>query len=273
MIARAVCGFVSYSLLYISYRLIPYADACTIFAATPVFVIVIAFLFLSESCGLLQVILLIITMPGVTLISRPTILFPDPEQEESAEWHVSGSMVALAATVVYSGVYIFLRTLMETPSPVILNAFGVISVALGIPSLFLVHIVTHADSFLSDQPTVPTTLGDCAWLLANGLCGSLAQGCLTLALKLEEAGIVSLVYNSEIVMVFLLQAACLPLEQISWTSGIGAILVMAAVAVSIASRWLTDHPSAADKWPSWLRCLFPVMTADIDEHDAETSTQ
>ena len=52
MIARAVCGFVSYSLLYISYRLIPYADACTIFAATPVFVIVIAFLFLGESCGL-----------------------------------------------------------------------------------------------------------------------------------------------------------------------------------------------------------------------------
>ena len=73
------------------------------------------------------------------------------------------------------------------------------------------------------------TLG---YLVANGICGVLGQFCLTVALKVEEAGLVSLARTVDIVMAFVFQIIGLPEEEVDWTSILGAVIVCTAVSLS-----------------------------------------
>jgi drug/metabolite transporter (DMT)-like permease len=75
VLLRGVSGFFSFGLLYVAYRMIPLADASTIVFSAPIFTLIFAWLVLREECGLFQTFILIFTMAGVVLISRPSFLF------------------------------------------------------------------------------------------------------------------------------------------------------------------------------------------------------
>jgi drug/metabolite transporter (DMT)-like permease len=59
---------------FYAFQYLPVGDAIVISSCSPVFVTLIAHLFLGEKCGFFPVIAAILTMVGVGVISRPTLL-------------------------------------------------------------------------------------------------------------------------------------------------------------------------------------------------------
>lgn len=85
-----------------------------------------------------------------------------------------------------------IRKLQKTPSTVVISAFSIASIICGIVTLAILGTVAaHHDVH---DITLPSdwTPQEWAWLVGNGLCGVFGQLFLTLALKVEEAGLVSL---------------------------------------------------------------------------------
>lgn len=88
----------------------------------------------------------------------------------------------------------------------------------------------------------PEGVKDYAIIMAISVLGLLGQFFFTLALKIEQAGIISLTRTIDIVMAFVLQAIFLN-ETTDWTSILGAILVCLCV-VAVGVKKLFKAPEA-----------------------------
>lgn len=264
---RGFIGFIYASLMYTSYRFIPLADASTIIFSAPVYVTIIACIFLKETCAVSQVVGVVITITGALLVSRPTFIFPvdieTPIDEKLINWklinetlisgtpfnqtliesdpikdRVIGCSMAFCGAIGSAIVIIMIRKMPQTPSVVVINAYSFITVIGGIVYLTIIENC-FPNSFFASGIGFPADPTDYLWLFANGLCGVAGQVTLTVSLKLEEAGIVSLARTFEIVTAFVFQAAFLKNESIVWTSYLGAILIIIAVAL-IAVKKILD---------------------------------
>lgn len=80
-------------------------------------------------------------------------------------------------------------------------------------------------------------------VLAIGICAIFGQLLLTLALKVEEAGVVALMRTIDIVLAFLLQATFLA-TPIRWTSVLGALIVCVGVAAGALRKHFTHETEA-----------------------------
>ena len=72
---RGLFGFLSFSMAYYAFSLIPLADASTIVFSAPVYVSIFACVLIGEKCGAFQVVTITVTIIGVVLISKPTFIF------------------------------------------------------------------------------------------------------------------------------------------------------------------------------------------------------
>lgn len=242
---RGVSGFFSFGLLYVAFRMIPLADAATIVFSAPVFVLLFAWLVLKEECGFFQTFILMFTLLGVVLISRPTFIFGvcDGEEEDS-RMRIEGTIVAVVASIFTALNFILIRKLPKTPAAVIINAFSIIAICCGIFSLLVIrNLVPGQAGFIGQNVYAPTSMHEIGCLIGNGVCGVLGQFCLTVALKVEEAGLVSLARTIDIVMAFVFQIIWLPEEEVNWTSILGAVIVCSAVCLSAIKKWLSQRPA------------------------------
>ena len=73
-------------------------------------------------------------------------------------------------------------------------------------------------------------------LILNATCGVFAQLLITLALKVEEAGTISLARSVDILLSFIVQATLLKNEQIYWTSILGAFIIGLGVTLSALNK-------------------------------------
>ena len=275
LLMRGVTAFFTFTLMYSSFQLMPFADASTIVYAAPVFVLVIACLFLGEECGVFQVFVLILTLAGVMLIARPTFLFPDDDarcdghhgnnsQPVPLSKRLQGTLLAVPASLSAACTFVVIRKLQQAPAVVVVNAASAVGLVIAMPVLAIVYyLIPDVVGFLSRDVYMPTSMHDLSWLLVNGCCAVAAQLLLTLALKLEGAGQVSLVRTMDIVLAFVLQLVWLPQDAVPWTSVLGAVLVTASVGLTTLRRWLKDRP---DKWP----LLWLILSCDCsDRHESE----
>lgn len=239
---RGVSGYFSFGLLYVAYRMIPLADASTIVFSAPVFVVIFAWLVLKEECGLFQTVILIITLIGVVLISRPTFIFGGRDEEEGT-LRIEGTIVAVIASLFTAMNFIVIRKLPKTPAAVIINAFSVIAITFGILTLVITrNLVPGKGGLLGEMVYAPSSLHEIGCLVGNGVCGVLGQFCLTVALKVEEAGLVSLARTIDIVLAFVFQVIWLPEEVVEWTSVLGAVIVSSAVCLTAFKKWMSQRP-------------------------------
>ena len=241
---RGVFGFLDIGLSYVAYRMIPFADASTIIFSAPVYVSVFACIILKEECGIFQIFIIGMTIGGVLLISKPTFLFGmDPESVVGVDLRMGGTIVAVTASLCASLTYVIMRRLQKTPAAVVINCFSVVSIIMGISVLAIIrNFFKEEAGTLSEGVGVPETWQEILWVIANGLCAVLGQLCVTVALKIEEAGLVSLARTIDIVMAFIFQVAFLHNEVIHWTSIVGAVIVCFGVCVSTLRRWLRGKP-------------------------------
>lgn len=203
-----------------------------------VFVAIFARLFLKEPCGLFNVLTVVLTLIGVILITRPSFLFVDgvhslvDEESIDSSYTVTvwGPVAALSATLFGANAYVLLRALKSVHFAVIMSNFG----AFGVIYSILIGL----------------WLGGMCWplcgtermlVVALAIFSFFGQILLTLALKLEQAGPVSIGRSCDIVFAFIWQVVFFK-ERPNGYSIIGAILVTSSVIWTGLRKWLISLP-------------------------------
>ena len=266
---QGVFGCLDMILSYVAYRMIPFADASTIIFSAPVYVSVIACIFLKEECGIFQTFTIGVTIGGVLLISKPTFLFGvDPESVVGVDLRMEGIIVAVMSSLGASVTFVMIRTLQKTPAAVVINWFSGVSIIMGISVLAIIcNFFEEEAGTLSEGVGVPETWQEILWVIANGLSAVLGQLCMTVSLKIEEAGLVSLARTISIVMAFIYQVAFLHNEVIHWTSIVGAVVVCFGVCVSTLRRWLRGKPGKCNIL--WLILNCGIRRQEDEEENLE----
>ena len=230
MFERCVFGFICFVLQYYSLEYIDFSDNQSIIFASPALVSLFGCLLLNESCGLTQIITMIITFCGVFLVCRPVSIFGEKglEDQFTPEQRMTGIILSILACVTLSYCMIGMRKLKKTSTSAQNASYSIFCIFAG-------SLVLNAFS-LSTQTVIRTPEGVRGWtlILINGLCGVCGQACLAAALRVEEAGLVSIMRTFDIVMAFIYQGLFLPQQPIHWTSILGAVLISSGcIVVSI----------------------------------------
>ncbi|KAI1286147.1 Solute carrier family 35 member G1 [Halotydeus destructor] len=237
---RSFFGFIAYVTSFTAVQLIPFGDAVAIVFSAPVYVSIFACLLLGEAFGIVQFVFMAITMSGIMFISKPTFIFGSKMGDNI--YPPDGYVLAFAASISITLTYVNMRKLQKTPSSVVLAWFSFLSAILGVISLAVLHFA------LGKTVKCPTHFSSSEWLylVGNGLCGVASQLCLTLALKVEEAGLVSLTRCSDIVLGYVFQVIFLT-EKLQWTSILGAAIVLLGVALTCIRKIILQRKTNKER--------------------------
>jgi drug/metabolite transporter (DMT)-like permease len=164
---RMAIGLTGMMLNFLSYILLPPAEAATIGFTMPIFGTILSALVLREATGMHRWAAVLIGFAGVLVMVRP----------DAGHFPMQGVAVAITAALVTASVSLVLRELGRTESAgVVVFWFTLLSmVPLGIAMPFYA------------QAHDATTWG---WLLAIGMVGGVAQICLTAALRWGPVSVV-----------------------------------------------------------------------------------
>jgi drug/metabolite transporter (DMT)-like permease len=171
LLVRGLLGYAGLSCFFYALVHLPLAEATVIQYTNPVFTALLAALFLAERIRPRDLALVLVSLGGVALMTRPAFLFGGAE----AGLDPVAVAVALAGAVFSAGAYVTVRRLGRTEDPVVIVFyFALIATAGSIP-------LTAMD------PVLPL-----AWewvaLVAIGIVTQVAQVFMTRGLREEPAG-------------------------------------------------------------------------------------
>ncbi len=165
--SRMMLGLTGMLLNFLSYILLPPAEAATIGFTMPIFGTILSALILREATGIHRWAAVLVGFVGVLVIVRP----------DAGHFPIQGVAVAIAAALVTASVSLVLRELGRTESAgVVVFWFTILSM---IPLGIAMPFVAQAHDALT-------------WglLLVIGLFGGIAQLCLTAALRWAPVSVV-----------------------------------------------------------------------------------
>jgi drug/metabolite transporter (DMT)-like permease len=202
--SRMMLGLTGMLLNFLSYILLPPAEAATIGFTMPIFGTILSALILREATGVHRWSAVLIGFVGVLVMIRP----------DAGHFPVQGVVVAIAAALVTASVSLVLRELGRTEAAgVVVFWFTALSmIPLGIAMPFVA------------QAHDATTWG---LLLTIGLFGGIAQLCLTAALRWGPVSVVLPMDYSAIIWTTLLGVA-IGEDWPMATTWIGATLIVAS---------------------------------------------
>lgn len=217
LLLRAVLGYGALSCFFYALIHLPLADATVIQYTNPVFTALLAAFLLGERLRPREVGLVLVSLLGVVLMTRPGFLFGGLEQRLDPV----ATAIALLGAVLSAGAYVAVRKLGETEDPlVIVFYFAAVSTIGAVP-------------FTAAEAVMPTPL---EWLALAGIgvVTQVAQVMMTKGLRLEAAGRAMAVGYMQIVfaaawgMIFFLEFPD------AW--GIGGALLIVLGTLGIARR-------------------------------------
>ncbi|KAI1286137.1 Solute carrier family 35 member G1 [Halotydeus destructor] len=238
LLVSGIFGCLSYLAGYTAFKLIPLGDATAIIFSAPVYVSLFACLLLSEAFGVSHCSLMFITLSGIVLISKPTFIFGI--DADDVVHGLEGYLLAFFAAVTLALSFVYTRKIQKTSSDAATVWFSGVIIVLSAIYLAVLNL-SFGQSFKS-----PTEFSTHEWLLlmVNGVGGAFSQLCLTLALKIEEAGVVSLTRCDNIVLAYILQVLFLS-EAVHWTSMLGAAIVLSGVALTCIRKIIVQRRDTA----------------------------
>jgi len=180
LLLRGVLGFGALSCFYYAVVHLPLADATVIHFMNPVFTAFIAAAWLREHMGLREALLVVASLGGVVVVSRPAFLFGG-----GGALPLFPVLVGLCGAVLSAGAYVAVRRLRAEPPMLIVFYFATVCTVLSLPML-----VAH-----SQVPTATMAL----ILLGVGVTTHLGQVFVTWGFRLERAGRASAVGYLQIV--------------------------------------------------------------------------
>lgn len=220
VIGRALLGSTSITLSYYALKLIPLGDATTIRFSLPIWVLIIGYFVLGESCSFYKIGAVVVSIAGVILIAKPddvlyiinevaagafnVTLGPAFQPEDTnlvEELNVDGvsrfqgCMLALTSSVLLAMSMVALRLCRKTPAEITVLWLSIFSVTTGTITLLGIGQWRLPDNWL-----------DVLYILLNGLLGSVGQWCITAASKVEQSGVVSLARTLDIQIAFMYSA-------------------------------------------------------------------
>lgn len=230
LIFRGLVGATSLFLRFYAFRHLPIADASVIVFSIPVFVAVMARIFLKEPCGYFHAFSVFLTLVGIVLITKLPVLLAHHLSSYNM-YHIYGVLAALGSTIFGASVYVVIRKMTGVHHSVIMFNFGWVAI-----------IETSILTAITGTFTAPSCgLGQ--WLvILLGIFSFLGQTLLTLALKQEHAGPVAIVRAAtDIILAFIWQV---------WFFGeipdvysiSGAILVSSCVVLISIRKWVMSLP-------------------------------
>jgi drug/metabolite transporter (DMT)-like permease len=171
LLLRGVLGYGALSCFFYALVHLPLAEATVIQYTNPVFTALLAVIFLSETMRPRHVALVLLSLGGVVLMTRPAFLFGGVEQSLDPV----AVTVALVGAVLSAGAYVTVRRLGRTEDPVVIVFyFALVATAGSIP-------------LTAVNPVLPT-----AWewlgLAGIGVVTQTAQVLMTKGLRAERAG-------------------------------------------------------------------------------------
>jgi len=259
LLARSVMGASNLIIHFYGLKHMPMADVNMISAASPIWVVIFARLFLKEPLLVFDVCNIIVTLLGILFIIRPPFIFGyDPSFSVDGQYYLAGGIVFAGSVILQSNVYILLRMLKNIHFSVTLLVFGVVGVLES-----LVFAI-----FLGDL-CFPSCGTERYSMIAIGLLSFLAQILLTVSLQLEEAGKVSIMRKSgDILFAFLFQIFLFNELPGLW-SIVGALLVTAAVLVSSAKKIVDGLSPSHSLKTKYLKCFYtqPDIQNDNNHED------
>ncbi|XP_025018123.1 solute carrier family 35 member G1-like isoform X1 [Tetranychus urticae] len=221
LLGRAISGAVNQGCWYTSVRLISLTDSSAVYYSAPVFVALLAYIFLKEPFGFFEVISIVVTIAGVITISKPSFIPIFGNQTESLKGeHMEGLLYALGGALTFACSNIFLRKLQKTSTEITSFWFSMACIILGVIT------VAWSETF-----TLPRGFFEWFIILASGISGVLGNICFVTALKIEKAGPVSVAQTCNIVIVLIYQIAFFK-EPPSANTFIGAFLIASSVAMT-----------------------------------------
>ncbi|KAH9421937.1 hypothetical protein DERP_002227 [Dermatophagoides pteronyssinus] len=253
---RAIFGAIAAITIYMSYRLIPLADASTIQFSAPVLVFVLAYFILGEPMTCCHILIGFVALIGVVFVSKPKFIlqFFDPSILEKVNYQ--GILLAIVAAISTAFSMIMLRKLKQTPVHIVVLWFSTVTIVSAFSTL----------PFISEF-ILPQDLRSWLWLLAIGFCGIGDQLFMTLAFKYESAGIVSVSRTMTIVLAFIWDTVILDVI-VHWTSILGSILVIFSVIMLAIIRSVDDQNGIFKILWSYICCCSKRNYTD-DESESE----
>ncbi len=233
LMARGLVGFTALSAFFYALTHLPLADATVIHYTNPVFTAVLAAVFLSEGIRARDLGMILLSLAGVVLLTRPGFLFGG----------LPGRLDPVAVGVGFGGAlgsacaYVLVRKLVRTEEPlVIVFWFASIATLASIPFTLGRGVV----------PTGPEWLA----LAGIGVSTQVAQVFLTKGLREERAGRATAVAYMQIVFAAAWGALFFSEYPDLW--GVGGALLIVAGTAGIARSPVVTPESAQDRGPALL---------------------
>lgn len=210
-------------------------DSTVIIFSTPIFVAIFSRVFLGERCGLFNFITIGITVVGIIFVAKPPSLF-DEEASSGTTSDAPASyanyflavIAALFSAIFTANAMILIRMLRELHHSVVICNFGIFASAL----TFVLLVLTGGWC----MPKCENRF----LVLVLAVFSFLGQVLLTISLRIEEAGIVSISRSTTIVFAFIWQIILF--NQIPCFSSIfGALLIVFAVGLNALKKWALSN--------------------------------
>ena len=223
-VLRNVVHFTGQNLWFYALTMIPLAQVFALEFTTPLWVIVLAALFLGERLTGAKAVAGALGFVGVLFVARPDFAAIDP-----------GVVAALLSAVFFATTSVLTKALTGVESIVsILFWLTLMQLGLGI-----VAGGWDGDLALPTAATLP-------WLALIGVCGLCAHFCLTSALSLTPAGIVAPMDFARLPVIFVIGWVWYD-EPVALSLGLGAALIIAGILINlragnrVAAQQAQDH--------------------------------
>lgn len=206
-----VMTFIGFS----AFKYIPPVDANALYNAHPAMMMIVAYLFLKESCSFFKALLILAIVASITLICQPEFLFGSTSDDLDPGDRIIGSAMALIAGLLTTISNAILRHVKHVP--LIVSSFiqGFL-ISLGILLIFFENF------------TLPKTTIQIIVFVFCALAGSGGRWLVAAAFQREEAMLIAAIQPSEVLLVFLLQITILGIISNYWTI-IGCILLVTSI--------------------------------------------
>jgi len=210
---RNVAHFAGQNLWFLALSLIPLAQVIALEFTSPIWVILLAPLFLGETITRTKLVATALGFTGTLIVARPDFSHID-----------TGVLAAAAAAVCFATTAIFTKKLTRHES--------IVSILFWLTTLQLIFgIVTMSMDGVVTWPS----LASAPYLIAIGVCGLAAHFCLTTALSLAPASTVMPIDFLRLPVAAII-GWLLYAEQPRISTLIGAVLILSAIWMIIRSQ-------------------------------------
>eukprot|EP01041_Mallomonas_annulata_P005893 gene5893-11900_t len=227
---RSVVGFVGILLAFETLARLPLGDATVLLMLSPLFASIGSYLLLGEEWLLSERMATVISLAGVVLVVKPTVIFGSPDSGTDTPVSVVGVILGLSGALVAGAVFIILRMLgtsSKMPWPNVCLVQGIGQILLAPPSLFIT-----GEEFSFSPSSTQLNL-----MLIAAFIGTFSQVAMTIGMQREKSALAGAMRMSDVVFGFIWQKM-LTDDEINLLSLLGAALIVSSILLVIVVKAL-----------------------------------